>query len=99
MSARWERERVVTAAMIAGMVAVVTIFLASAVYARWSADMTDTALSVATNGGPSVRFLAATRSELRELRHAASALILEGDSHATQDMRAARKRLDAALTT
>jgi signal transduction histidine kinase len=82
--------------IVMGTLLIVAIFVASTVYTRARLGATNAALSVATNGAPSLSYLAAARAELRDLRGAAERLTLgSSDWHAREDMQRARRRLQA----
>ena len=80
------------------MFAVVLAFVASTVLMHSRLNASEQALSVASNGGPSVRCLAAARTHLREEREAAGAYVFRsGGAGAQTAMREARHSMEAAL--
>jgi signal transduction histidine kinase len=78
------------------MAAIVLIFIASTLLMWLRLNATKQAERVASNGGPSVRYLAAARTHLREEREAAGAYMFRsGGARSQSEMQKARRRLEA----
>lgn len=83
--------------MIGSMALVTATFVGSTIFNRMGLDNATRAVSVATNGGPSVRLLSDMRTELRRMRVAADRVAFEGDPNAASELAGASARLHAAL--
>lgn len=80
------------------MVTVVVISAASTVYGRWRFLALDQAVSMATNGAPSVRLIAVARSELLQLRRIAEAALAGDGPGIGNALTSAGARVGEALT-